>query len=125
MKAAGVLFFAASIGLALYTPWFDAAYAEEIDAQLKPVTITGYCANGVTKSGEETRPGICAYRPQDIGKTAVVYSEDMELIGTYEIMDTGKKSIRDGYVLDIWFPTAEECFAITQTGYVQVIAADG
>lgn len=113
------------ISFAIYSTWWDDVHAAELDAQLKPVKITGYCLQGTMRNGEETRPGVCAYRPQDIGKIAVVYNEDMELIGTFEICDTGKKSIRDGYVLDIWQETKEECYRLTQDGFVQILDAEG
>jgi hypothetical protein len=113
------------IMFAAYSAWWDEAHAEELDAQLRPVKITGYCLKGIMKNGEETREGVCAYRPQDIGKVAVVYNEDMELIGTFEICDTGKKSIRDGYVLDIWQEEEKDCYELTQDGFVQVLDAEG
>ena len=90
-------------------------------AEVQPVKITGYCLRGVTASGVEVREGICAYRKEDIGKLANVYNSNMELIGTYEIEDTGKGGVRKGTVVDIWKATKKECFALTQNGFIEVV----
>ena len=102
-------------------PALAAAYGPE----LRPVKITGYCLRGKTASGIQTREGICAYRKVDIGKMAIVYGEDMELIGVYEIQDTGAYNVRKGYILDIWCKTKEECNQLTQEGWVQIVDAEG
>ena len=95
---------------------------EDLELQvLEPVIVTGYCLHGRTASGEYTRPGICAYRPEDIGRIAIVYDTDQKIIGIYEILDTGGEEVRTGQVIDIWFDTAEECYRITQPGFVQVV----
>ena len=90
-------------------------------ADLQPVKITGYCIQGRTASGIETREGICAYRREDIGKIARVYDADMNLIGEFEIEDTGGKKIKKGEAVDIWKPTKAECYKLTQTGYIEVV----
>ena len=92
-------------------------------AETQPVKITAYCLDGVTASGEHTREGICAYRKEDIGKTARIYNADGELLGEYLIADTGKKggAIRKGLAVDIWKPTRAECFQTTQEGYIEII----
>ena len=101
---------------------FRVARAEEAH-ELIPVRITGYCLKGRTASGIETQPGICAYKREDIGKTANVYNADMELIGTFLIADTGRKggAIRRGEAVDIWKATRAECFALTQNGFIEVV----
>ena len=92
-------------------------------AEVQPVKITGYCLRGVTASGVEVREGICAYRKEDIGKLAKVYNSNMELIGTYEIEDTGRKggAIRRGEAVDIWRSTRAACFELTQVGFIEVV----
>ena len=97
------------------------------EPELQPVKITGYNLRGVTASGIETQPGICAYRKEDIGKTARIYNADKELIGEYLIADTGKKggAIRRGEVVDIWQETREACFAITQNGFIEIVDQKG
>ena len=101
---------------------YRTARAEETH-ELVPVRITGYCLKGRTASGIETQPGICAYKREDIGKTANVYNADMELIGTFLIADTGRKggAIRKGLAVDIWKPTRAECYQTTQEGYIEII----
>ena len=117
---AGVLFFG------VYSTWFDYVKAAEIEAEVPmPVAITGYCIHGVTADGTATRKGICAYRPCDIGKTAIVYDEKKRLIGIFEIRDTGSKNIREGRTLDIWCETEEECYELTQHGFIQIVDAEG
>ena len=90
-------------------------------AEATPVKITGYCLKGTMANGEQTRTGICAFRKEDIGKTARVYNENMELIGEYQICDTGKGGVRKGSVVDIWKETKAECFALTQNGFIEVV----
>lgn len=124
-KVKGAGFFALCLSLGLYTAWWDTAKAAEVEAELHPVWVTGYCLQGTMANGEQTREGVCAYRPQDIGKTAIVYTENRELIGIYEITDTGTENIREGWVLDIWKPTKEECAALTQRALVQIVDAEG
>lgn len=98
------------------------ARAEEVH-EVVPVKITGYCLKGKTASGIETQPGICAYRREDIGKTANIYNANMELIGTFLIADTGRKggAIRRGEAVDIWQETRKACFALTQDGFIEVV----
>lgn len=92
-------------------------------AETQPVKITAYCLDGITASGEHTREGICAYRKEDIGKTARIYNADGELLGEYLIADTGKKggAIRKGLAVDIWKPTREECYQTTQQGFIEIV----
>lgn len=92
-------------------------------AETQPVKITAYCLEGTTASGERTREGICAYRREDLGKTARIYNVEGELLGEYLIADTGKKggAIRRGLAVDIWKPTRAECYQTTQEGFIEVI----
>lgn len=96
-------------------------------AEKVPVHITGYCLKGITASGEETHEGICAFRPEDIGKTAKIYDADGELLGEYKISDTGRKGggVRRGTTVDIWKPTRAECRALTQDGFIEIIEEGG
>lgn len=99
--------------------------AQAAEQELIPVHITGYCLRGLTKSETPARHGICAFRPEDIGKTAVVYDGELRLIGIYEIEDTGGENVRAGYVLDVWCESKEECYQLTQDGFVQILDAEG
>lgn len=94
------------------------------DVKLYSMQATAYCLHGTTADGSQTRIGIAASKPEWIGKTAVVYLDDNgergELLGFYEIKDTGGKSVRSGKVLDIWLPTYNEC---KQFGRKKVLVA--
>ena len=94
-----------------------------VHAEAQPVRITAYCLDGITASGEHPREGICAYRKEDLGKTARIYNADGELLGEFLIADTGKKggAIRKGLTVDIWKPTRAECFQTTQEGFIEII----
>jgi len=80
---------------------------------LYSMQATAYCIKGRTASGKLTREGICASKPEWIGKVAAVYLDNDgkpgEFIGYFEILDTGGASIRKGKVIDIWFSTKNEC----------------
>ena len=104
---------------------------------------TAYHYGTITASGTPVRKGICAVKREWMGLTAVVYEckEDGsqgELLGFWECLDTGFGgdadgdgigSIESGKVIDMYFPTPEECQAwMEQTGgkvYVQLIDAEG
>lgn len=91
-----------------------------------PIELTAYCIDGTTASGKHTREGIVAGKKEWIGMTVILYDENMEYIGTYEVLDTGGKKIRQGKVIDIWLPTYDECIQFgRQKGYYQLIDAKG
>lgn len=116
---------------------------ERMDVEPVLKKTTAYCVSGTTASGAQTRRGICAGRKEDIGKSAIVYyvNEDGSIgdfCGYWEILDTGVGgdsdgdgigAIEAGYVLDMYFPTLEECKQwMRDTGgriYVQIIDAKG
>lgn len=81
---------------------------------LHSMIATAYCLDGTTATGTHTRQGIAASKREWFGKTVRVYWNDNgqpgSLIGEYVIEDTGGRPIRNGSVIDIWMPTAEECF---------------
>ena len=104
---------------------------------------TAYHYGTITASGVPVRKGICAVKREWMGLTAVVYEckEDGsqgELLGFWECLDTGfggdadgdgVGSIESGKVIDMYFPTPEECQGwMEQTGgkvYVQLVDAEG
>lgn len=73
----------------------------------------------VTASGAAVREGILAGRKDWIGKTAVLYDLDMNLIGFYEFKDTGAgidtdgdgkgDTIKDGKSIDVYMDTLSRC----------------
>lgn len=92
-----------------------------VHAEAVPVKITGYCLSGTMANGEEVHEGAVAYRKEDIGKTCRIYNANMELIGEFQICDTGGKRIRQGKTVDIWRPTKKECYQMTQQGYIEIL----
>lgn len=82
------------------------------DVTFIPMTAKAYCIDGITASGSHTRRGICAAKPEWIGLTAMVYLNDNgnlgDFLGYYEVKDTGGR-FRNGKVIDLWFPTENEC----------------
>lgn len=83
------------------------------DVEFHSMKATAYCLQGNTADGSRARRGIAASKPEWIGLTAAVYLDDNgkpgEFLGYYEIKDTGGNGVRSGKVLDIWFPTYDEC----------------
>lgn len=74
------------------------------------IEATAYCYGQITATGKPVREGYCAMARDNLGKIAVVYSEDMEYIGTYEVEDTGgDQRIKDGKVIDIYNPSKSWC----------------
>lgn len=95
----------------------DTAAAEayrKSQTEMHSMIATAYCLNGTTATGTQTRVGIAAAKREWFGKTVRVYWNDGgvagSLIGEYVIEDTGGRPIRNGSVIDIWMPTADECF---------------
>lgn len=104
---------------------------------------TAYHYGEITASGAPVRRGICAVKREWMGLTAVVYECNPdgsigELLGFWECLDTGFGgdadgdgigSIQEGKVIDMYFPTQEECHEWDkQTGgkvYVQFVDAKG
>lgn len=83
------------------------AYASEpVRMRVTCYTWTG----NRTASGCYPYEGICAGRREDIGKIALVYTEDEELIGIFEIKDCGgAKSLKNGTSIDIYRDTLDRC----------------
>ncbi|MBQ0089299.1 MAG: hypothetical protein KBT27_08200 [Prevotellaceae bacterium] len=73
----------------------------------------------VTASGEHVREGIVAGKREWMGKVAVLYDLNMNLIGYYEFLDTGAgidtdgdgkgDSIKNGKSIDVYRDTLERC----------------
>lgn len=107
----------------------NANVVEEADVSCYFMQATAYCLNGRTASGEQTRIGIAASKPEWIGKTMAIYLQDADgkagsFLGYFEVKDTGGESIRSGRVVDLWLPTYEECIAFGRKNVV-VFLIDG
>lgn len=103
---------------------------------------TAYCMGHTTASGTPVRYGVAAVNRARMGMTAIVYERTPDgpgaILGYFECEDTGKGgdadgdgigAIQEGKVIDIYFPTLEECTAwMKLTGgkvYVQYVEAKG
>ena len=114
---------------------------------LQKVEATAYYDHhhfGYGADGRKLVEGVTiAGRVEDLGKTAVLYDEDMKLIGIYEFRDTGygrstgkgksqiikgrpRGDIETGQTVDIYMNTREKCKAWgRKTVYIQIINAVG
>jgi 3D (Asp-Asp-Asp) domain-containing protein len=82
---------------------------ENSDIQWHKMATTAYMIHGTTATGGTTHPGIAAADPY-LGMVAMIYSMDGEFLGMYEVTDTGgTEAIRQGKVIDVWFPDLEQC----------------
>lgn len=108
-----------------------------VDAsEVRRAKATAYCLKGTTASGEildGTPKNIVASKPEWIGCTMAVWLDDgdhqihsQNFLGFYAIEDTGSKPIKEGYVIDIYLPTYEECrqFGAPRVLY-QIIESEG
>lgn len=102
------------------TYMIDSGYCYKVEA-------TAYCdAEQPTASGELVRDGICAFAPELMHKTVYIWTEDWELIGIYEVKDTGSKRIKNGEVIDIWMQDYNDCIQFgRQKVWIQVLDAQG
>lgn len=109
--------------------------ASAAEPELLKMRATAYCLDGKCANGEPVRKGVCATGNKAlIGKTVIVYQRLPngtvgELIGIYEITDTGCSK----YVIDVWRPK-EECQRFMDRVYedgcqgkvfIQLIEAEG
>lgn len=107
----------------------QAKTAEDYKTPTK-IRCTCYCEGKVTASGDAVREGIVAGRRDWIGKTAVIYDMDMNLIGVYEFKDTGSaKSLRNGTSIDVYRTSLDRCYDWVRTYgdyvYLEIIDAEG
>lgn len=127
------------IGLLL----FAALSAKADEGEPFKMYTTAYHHGEITASGVPVRRGICAVKREWMGLTAIVYEYKPDgsmgdMIGIWECLDTGfggdadgdgVGSIESGKVIDMYFPTLEECRDwMEQTGgkvYVQLVDAEG
>lgn len=74
------------------------------------IEATAYCYGEITASGKRVRKGMAAMAKEYMGKTAIVYTPDFELIGIYEVEDTGGDyRIKNGQCIDIYIPDYDSC----------------
>lgn len=106
--------------IALVATTFLTGFSFYHDKNMVKMRATAYCLHGTTYTGKHTRHGIAATGNKDLlGMTAVVYQRlpdgDIgDLIGIYEIEDTGCKE----NVIDIWCEDLEECQELMTAVYL-------
>lgn len=103
----------------------DSEIAKQLE--LHQMRATAYKSeNTLTYTGTVPHVGVAAARKDLIGKTIAMYqrlpgNEVGELIGIYEIQDTGPaEGVANGNVIDIWCPNLDAC-----QDFMNQIYADG
>ena len=78
---------------------------------MQRMKTTGYCVGHHTANGSAVHVGGCASSIDHIGDVAIVYSTKGMFLGYFECNDTGAEDggVRAGKVLDVYFPSLEEC----------------
>ena len=114
---------------------------------LRQIEATAYYdsyGHGYGADGRKLVEGLTiAGRPEDLGKTALLYDEDMRLIGIYEFRDTGYGqstgrgqsrilkgrsigTIEEGSCVDIYMSTKAKCIEWGRRKvYIQIVNAKG
>lgn len=104
------------------------------DPQLIRCTCYTSDEGAITASGQPVREGIVASKPEYIGKCAcVIYENDNgqvgELIGVFEVLDTGGELIKSGERIDVYRDSLEGCYDwISEYGdyvFIQIIPTVG
>lgn len=100
--------------------------------EFKKIYTTAYCCGEITANGSKVHYGGCASTKEHMGDLAILYTTDGDYIGTFECNDLGgTDAIRQGYVIDVYFPTMEECQAYmervapSQKVYVKYVKGEG
>ena len=92
---------------------------------------TAYCHGEITATGDKVREGIAAARKEWRGLTAVLYEDNNgsvgELIGIYEILDTGgDERIKNGTCIDVYLPDYQKAKEYGRKNvWVQLVEAKG
>lgn len=126
-KIRALLFWAAVITF----QWTSTVSAEEYPSEPFLIESTAYCCGEITADGSEVRSGIAAARREWMGLTAILYKVEPdgavgEIIGVYEIKDTGGDyRIKNGTCIDIYIPDEDACIEYgRQQVYIQLIPAE-
>lgn len=79
---------------------------------VKEIKTTAYCCGTTTASGTPVRYGVVASDDEHFGVNwlAMIWMEDGEFVGYFTCEDKGgTEAIHKGYVIDVYFPTYDEC----------------
>ena len=115
-------------------------YPEGI-SEPKRMRVTCYTASkgAVTASGAAVREGIVAASRAYMGYSVILYDEDMNFVGFFEVKDTGAgidtdgdgkgDSIKKGLSIDVYRDTLDKCYDwIGEYGdymYIQLVEGKG
>lgn len=99
-------------------------------AGFQKIKVTAYCCGTHTATGVPVHYGCMAVSKEHLGDCAFLYTVDGEYIDLFEGNDQGgTDAIRNGYVVDVYFPTYEECKEfMAKTGgvaYIKYISGEG
>lgn len=94
------------------------------------IYVTAYCVGHHTATGVPVHYGCMAVSKEHLGDAVLLYTVDGEFIDIFEGNDQGgTDAIRESRVVDVYFPTLEECRAfMARTGgvaYIKYISGVG
>ena len=99
-------------------------------AGFQKINVTAYCVGHHTATGVPVHYGCMAVSKEHLGDIALLYTIDGEYIDIFEGNDQGgTDAIREGRVVDIYFPSYEQCREfMARTGgvaYIQFVSGKG
>ena len=87
----------------------DAIEESKVPERVK-MRCTVYTGGGITKSGKKVREGYIASNNSNLGRVALLYTEDGEFIGAFECEDTGSAYwLKDGTAIDVYRESKSGC----------------
>lgn len=91
-------------------PTSDDAIEESKVPERVKMRCTVYTGGGITKSGKKVREGYIASNNSNLGRVALLYTEDGEFIGAFECEDTGSAHwLKDGTAIDVYRESKSGC----------------
>lgn len=91
-------------------PTADDAIEESKVPERTKMRCTVYTGGGITKSGKKVREGYIASNNSNLGRVALLYTEDGEFIGAFECEDTGSAHwLKDGTAIDVYRESKSGC----------------
>ena len=92
-------------------------------AGFQKIHVTAYCCGTHTATGVPVHYGCMAVSEEHLGNCAFLYTVGGEYIDLFECCDKGgTTAIHESRVVDVYFPTLEECKAfMARTGGVAYI----
>lgn len=99
-------------------------------AGFEKIYVTAYCVGHHTATGVPVHYGCMAVSKEHLGDVAILYTVGGEYIDIFEGNDQGgTDAIRESRVVDVYFPTLEECRAFMAktngVAYIKYISGVG